>query len=155
MVAISCFLESLNLSAHKCNFGSYFCDTSPKGIDAHKYSYISSTMIDTEAIEALSALAHPSRLGVFRLLVQAGVEGVPAGEIARQMGVPVTTMSTHLGILSRAGVIAPRRESRTIYYALDVEGTRDLFAYLLADCCQGRPDLCAPIFAATALACCP
>jgi ArsR family transcriptional regulator, arsenate/arsenite/antimonite-responsive transcriptional repressor len=63
-------------------------------------------------------------------------------------------MSTHLGILSRAGVAAPRRASRTVYYSLNVEGTRALFAYLLADCCGGRPDLCQPVFAAADLACC-
>lgn len=112
-------------------------------------------MNDPDAIEALSALAHPTRLKVFKLLVQSGAKGVPAGDIARQIGVPVTTMSTHLGILSRAGVAAPRRESRTVYYALDVDGTRDLFAYLLADCCAGRPDLCQPVFAVADLACCP
>lgn len=111
-------------------------------------------MKDQEAIEALSALAHPTRLRVFKLLVQAGPQGVPAGDIARQVGVPVTTMSTHLGILSRAGVIRPSRQSRIVYYALDDSGTRDLFAFLMADCCGGRPDLCQPVFAATDLACC-
>lgn len=112
-------------------------------------------MKDIEAIEALSALAHPARLAVFKLLVQTGSEGLPAGDIARQLDVPITTMSGHLGILSRAGVIVPRRQSRTVFYALDVAGTRDLFSYLLADCCGGRPDLCAPVFAATQLICCP
>ena len=112
-------------------------------------------MKDMEAIEALSALAHPARLAVFKLLVQTGSDGLPAGDIARQLDVPVTTMSSHLGILSRAGVIVPRRQSRTIFYALDVAGTRDLFFYLLADCCGGRPDLCSPVFAATQLIFCP
>ena len=112
-------------------------------------------MKDIEAIEALSALAHPARLAVFKLLVQTGSDGLPAGDIARQLDVPITTMSGHLGILSRAGVIVPRRQSRTIFYALDVAGTRDLFSYLLADCCGGRPDLCAPVFAATQVTCCP
>ena len=111
-------------------------------------------MNDDLAIEALSALAHPTRLKVFKLLVQVGAIGVPAGEIARQIGTPVTTMSTHLAILTRAGVLAARRESRTVYYALDVDSTRDLFAYLLADCCGGRPDLCAPIFVAADPTCC-
>ncbi len=111
-------------------------------------------MKDQEAIEALSALAHPTRLRVFKLLVQAGMQGVPAGEIARKVGVPVTTMSTHLGILSRAGLISPSRESRLVFYALNIEGTKDLFAFLMADCCGGRPDLCQPVFAAADLACC-
>jgi ArsR family transcriptional regulator, arsenate/arsenite/antimonite-responsive transcriptional repressor len=123
-------------------------------LDKILHYWNSSIMKDYDAIEALSALAHPTRLRVFKLLVQAGAQGVPAGDIARQIGVPVTTMSTHLGILSRAGVAAPRRQSRTVYYALDVNGTRDLFAYLLADCCGGRPDLCQPVFAAADLACC-
>jgi ArsR family transcriptional regulator len=112
-------------------------------------------MQNEDAIEALSALAHPTRLKVFRLLVEAGTIGVPAGEIARQVGVPVTTMSTHLGILSRASLIGPKRESRTVYYALNIEGTRGLFAFLMADCCRGRPDLCQPAFDAAELACCP
>ena len=111
-------------------------------------------MKDQEAIEALSALAHPTRLRVFKLLVQMGAQGVPAGDIARQMGVPATTMSTHLGILSRAGLIRPSRESRSVFYALNIEGTKDLFAFLTADCCGGRPDLCQPVFAAADLACC-
>ena len=112
-------------------------------------------MRDQDAIEALSALAHPTRLRVFKMLVEAGATGVPAGEIARQMGVPVTTMSTHLGILSRAALIGPRRESRTVYYALNIEGTRGLFAFLMADCCGGRADLCQPAFDAAEVACCP
>ena len=111
-------------------------------------------MKDQEAIEALSALAHPTRLRVFKLLVQMGAQGVPAGDIARQMGVPVTTMSTHLGILSRAGLIRPSRESRSVFYALNIEGTKDLFAFLTADCCDGRPDLCRPLLAASDLVFC-
>lgn len=111
-------------------------------------------MEDQHAIEALSALAHATRLRVFKLLVQAGVQGVPAGDIARQIGVPVTTMSTHLAILSRAGLIGARRESRTIFYALSVLGTQELFSYLMADCCGGRPDLCAPVLAAFQVDCC-
>jgi DNA-binding transcriptional ArsR family regulator len=110
-------------------------------------------MEDQNAIEALSALAHPTRLQVFKLLVQAGAVGVPAGEVARQVGVPVTTMSTHLGILTRAGLINARRESRLVYYALDIDGTKALFLFLLADCCGGRPDLCQPVFAAADLVC--
>jgi DNA-binding transcriptional ArsR family regulator len=124
-------------------------------LDSISYYWNSRTMKDQNAIEALSALAHPARLQVFKLLAKTGASGVPAGEIARQVGVPVTTMSTHLGILSRAGLIGPKRESRTVYYALNVEGARDLFAYLMADCCGGRPDLCQPAFDAAELACCP
>ena len=111
-------------------------------------------MISTDVVNALSALANPTRLRAFKLLVQASARGVPAGEIARLVGVPVTTMSTHLAVLSRAGVISPRRESRTIYYALNIDGTRELLVYLLADCCGGRPDLCGPVFQAKDPVCC-
>jgi DNA-binding transcriptional ArsR family regulator len=90
-------------------------------------------------------------------LVEAGPDGVPAGEIAKAIGVPASTMSTHLGILTRAGLISSRRESRTIYYAIDVGGVRGLFDFLAADCCGGRPELCAPLakFVAAAPACKP
>ncbi|HVY02633.1 MAG TPA: metalloregulator ArsR/SmtB family transcription factor [Caulobacterales bacterium] len=100
-----------------------------------------------QALEALGALAQPSRLAVFRLLVSAAPAGVAAGEIARRVRVPGSTMSAHLAILSRAGLIAGRRESRTIYYSLEVEGVRALFDFLAADCCGGKPELCAPLTA--------
>jgi ArsR family transcriptional regulator, arsenate/arsenite/antimonite-responsive transcriptional repressor len=104
-------------------------------------------MKETDAIEALAALAHKTRLAVFKLLVSAGPDGVPSGEIARSLSVPVTTMSSHLAVLARAGLIASRRNGRTVFYRLDVDGTRRFFSYLLADCCAGRPELCGPAFA--------
>lgn len=111
-------------------------------------------MESSTAIAGLSALAHPARLAVFRRLVQASPEGVSAGEIARRCEAPASTMSNHLAILTRAGLITARRESRTIYYALDVEGVRALFGYLVADCCDGRPELCAPLTDLSAAAAC-
>ncbi len=99
-------------------------------------------MNDAAAIASLSAIAHHTRLGAFRLLVKAGPDGVPAGEIARTLGVPATTMSTHLSILTNAGLIEPRRESRTVYYSLRTSEVSALFDFLMADCCQGRPELC-------------
>ncbi len=101
-----------------------------------------------EATSALAALAHPGRLTVFRLLVKAGPEGLPAGEIARRCAAPANTMSGHLAVLARAGLIAARREGRTILYGLAPNGVRDLFGFLVADCCDGRPDLCAPLMGA-------
>lgn len=109
-------------------------------------------MDSEEAIEALSALAQPTRLAVFRLLVRAGSEGVPAGDIAREIGTPANTMSAHLTILERAGLITARRAGRTIFYALAADGLRALFGFLIADCCAGRPDLCTPLTEPTA--CC-
>jgi DNA-binding transcriptional ArsR family regulator len=103
------------------------------------------SMTEDSAIERLSAIAHRTRLAVFRLLVQEGDEGLPAGEIARRLEVPPTTMSTHLAVLTRANLIKPRRESRTVFYALKPEGVQELLTFLMADCCDGRPELCAPL----------
>ncbi|MGE3302835.1 MAG: ArsR/SmtB family transcription factor [Hyphomonadaceae bacterium] len=112
-------------------------------------------MESTKALEALGALAQASRLEVFRLLVRAGPEGVPATEIARAVGAPASTMSSHLGILSQAGLISARRESRTIFYSINLEGVRGLFDFLAADCCGGRPELCAPLARYAAQPCGP
>lgn len=105
------------------------------------------------AIEAFSALAHPGRLAAFRLLVRAGAEGVPAGEVARALDIPANTMSTQLAILTRSGLIRSRRESRSIIYTADYPQITALLGFLMEDCCQGRPEICAPI--AALAACCP
>ncbi len=111
------------------------------------------------ATEAFGALAQDTRLAVFRLLVEAGAEGMPAGEIARHLGVPHNTMSTHLAILARAGLVASRRESRSVIYAADYGGIRALIAFMVQDCCRGRPEVCAPLLdaalAPAAARCCP
>jgi ArsR family transcriptional regulator, arsenate/arsenite/antimonite-responsive transcriptional repressor len=101
-----------------------------------------------DAIAALSALAQETRLTVFRLLVKAGPEGMTAGEIADALKVPASTMSHHLGQLERAGLAASRRDGRTIFYAADYEGARRLLAFLMEDCCQGRPEICGTVAAA-------
>ena len=106
-----------------------------------------------QAVEALSALAHGHRLAVFRLLVRAGDEGVPAGEIAREVGVLPNTLSTHLTILGHAGLIRSRRDGRSVIYSADYDGMRALLGFLVADCCSGRPEICAPL-ADTLHACC-
>jgi len=102
-------------------------------------------MIDLEAVEALSALAQESRLAIFRLLVKAGPEGKPAGRIALEIGVPPSTLSTHLAILDRAGLLASRREGRSILYAARFDRMRALLDFLVADCCDGRPEICGPL----------
>ena len=116
-------------------------------------------MDSTTATEAFGALAQDTRLAVFRLLVEAGAEGMPTGDIARCLGTPHNTMSTHLAILVRAGLVASRRESRSVIYAADYGGIRALIAFMVQDCCKGRPEACAPLIdAALALAaarCCP
>lgn len=100
-----------------------------------------------DAVEALSALAHNHRLAVFRLLVRAGTSGVPAGEIAREVGALPSTLSTHLTILGHAGLIQSRREGRSVIYSADYEGMGDLLKFLVSDCCGGRPEICAPLVA--------
>lgn len=108
-----------------------------------------------EALDALAALAQETRLKVFRALLAAHPEGIPAGEVAGACGVPHNTMSTHLAILTRAGLAQARRQGRTIFYSADLDGFRRLVAFLVRDCCQGRPDICAPILGLLDPVCCP
>ncbi len=104
--------------------------------------------MDTElAIVALGALAQGTRLDVFRLLVRYEPTGMAAGEIARQLNVPQNTMSAHLGILARAGIVRSERHSRSIIYRADIDGLRALTLFLVKDCCAGSPELCAPLLA--------
>ena len=108
------------------------------------------------AVEALSALAHASRLAVFRLLVRAGAEGMAAGDIAREIGALPNTLSTHLTILGHAGLVRSRREGRSIIYSADYDRMRDLLGFLVADCCAGRPEICGSLGElATDAGCCP
>jgi DNA-binding transcriptional ArsR family regulator len=106
------------------------------------------------ATSMLGALAQETRLEVVGLLVRQGPDGAPAGEIARTLGVPHSTMSSHLSILAHAGLVASRREGRSIIYRVDFEGTRALLAFLLEDCCQGRKDVCRPAVDAALAGCC-
>lgn len=99
-------------------------------------------MENTQAIDALSALAQSTRLEIFRLLVRAGPDGLNAGEIAERLGVGASTLSHHLATLDRAGLLRSWRVQRQIFYATDYAGTRRLLAFLMEDCCQGRPELC-------------
>jgi len=96
------------------------------------------------ALEALAALAQETRLRAFRLLVCAGRDGLPAGQIAEALQVPPATLSFHLKELTRAGLIGARREGRSIRYALQVEGMQEFLLFLSDDCCGGHPDLCLP-----------
>lgn len=107
-----------------------------------------------DSVEALSALAQPTRLEVFRLLVRSEPEGVSAGDIARRLDVPHNTMSTHLAILSRVGLISSARVSRSIFYRADLSAFRKVVLYLLKDCCAGKPEVCAPLIA-DLIPCCP
>ena len=109
-----------------------------------------------QAVLALGALAQDHRLAVFRMLVKAGPKGLPAGEIAAELGVPASSLSFHLAHLNRAGLVTQRRESRSLIYAADIASMNGLLAYLVEDCCQGRPEVCGPMAEAVSRAsCCP
>jgi DNA-binding transcriptional ArsR family regulator len=99
------------------------------------------------AVDALDALAHETRLSVFRMLVQAGPDGLIAGAIAELAGVPPSTMSHHLATLERAGLVRSERESRLIHYRADFAGMKRLLGFLLQDCCNGTPEMCADLLA--------
>jgi ArsR family transcriptional regulator len=97
------------------------------------------------AVTALSALAHEGRLAVFRMLVQAGNSGIPAGEIAKRLGVPPNTLSANLNVLHNAALIHSRREGRSIIYTASYERMAELLGFLMDDCCQGAPAVCKPL----------
>jgi ArsR family transcriptional regulator, arsenate/arsenite/antimonite-responsive transcriptional repressor len=94
------------------------------------------------AVSVLAALAQPTRLQIFRLLLKHEPVGVTAGSIAEAVGAPHNTISTHLAILVRAGLLLSAREGRTIIYRADIEGTRSLIGFLVHDCCDGHPEIC-------------
>lgn len=99
-------------------------------------------MTSSTAVEALAALAQEHRLALFRLLVQAGHEGLPAGAIAEALGVPNSSLSFHLSHLTRAGLIQQRREGRSLIYTASFATMNSLLGYLMENCCGGAP--CAP-----------
>ena len=102
-------------------------------------------MNQTDAIEALAALAQPTRISAFRLLVRVGPEGLPALEISRQLGTKPSTLSGHLSILKRAGVLVATRHQREIHYAANLATVNALVQFLIADCCDGKIENCTEI----------
>ncbi len=92
-----------------------------------------------EVIRALGALAHDHRLAAFRLLVQAGTDGLAAGVIAEQLGMPASSMSFHLAALAHAGLITQRRKSRLVIYSAKFDTMNAVLGYLTANCCGGVP----------------
>nr|WP_323133601.1 metalloregulator ArsR/SmtB family transcription factor [Thalassospira povalilytica] len=106
-------------------------------------------MDTNNAITALAALAQEHRLAAFRLLAATGETGMAAGELARQIGIPHNTMSSHLATLSNAGLITATRDGRSMIYRIVPAAMRALLGFLTDDCCQGRPELCglAPVTA--------
>ncbi len=110
-------------------------------------------MDNNDALATLAALAQPTRLAVFRLLVANEPHGLPAGDVATALGVPQNTMSTHLGVLARAGLVHAERQSRSMIYRARLDTLRALMLFLARDCCHAHPELCNPLLAE--LACCP
>ena len=97
------------------------------------------------AIEAFAALAQPSRMTIFRLLVRAGQDGLQVGEISRRLDIVTSTLSGHLSILRRAGLLKATRHQREIHYAANLSVVNDLIGFLLADCCEGQAENCSQI----------
>lgn len=104
-------------------------------------------MDTARAVEGLSALAQPTRLETFRLLVKHEPAGLAAGEVAQTMGVPQNTMSSHLRILAQAGLVSGERQSRSIVYRARLDRFRELSLYLIQECCGGDPALCGSLIA--------
>ena len=99
-------------------------------------------MEKSDAIAVLGALAQESRLDIFRLLVQAGTDGMPAGQIGERLGLPSATLSFHLNQLKHAGLVTFRRESRSLIYMAEYPAMNALLGYLTENCCQGDPSGC-------------
>jgi ArsR family transcriptional regulator len=105
-------------------------------------------------ILALAALAQSTRLDVFRLLVKHEPDGLAAGDIARALAVPQNTMSSHLAILSRSGLVTAQRFGRSIVYRAELARVQEVVLFMLRDCCDGSPEICAPVMESLK-PCCP
>ena len=99
-------------------------------------------MKTSQAIDAFSALSHETRLTVFKILIKEGEQGLSAGVIAKQLNVQPSTLTAHLHILRRAGLIQSTRQQQKILYSADLQGTRNLLRFLTRECCQGHPEIC-------------
>jgi ArsR family transcriptional regulator, arsenate/arsenite/antimonite-responsive transcriptional repressor len=109
-------------------------------------------MDTVSALAALAALAHPTRLDAFRLLVRHEPDGLPTGALVEASGLPQSTFSTHLAVLAKAKLVKTEKSGRQQIQRADIDALRELMTFLAKDCCQGRPELCEPLLAE--LACC-
>jgi|SRR5215813_3262076 len=101
-------------------------------------------MENTQAVAALAALAQEHRLAVFRLLVQAGPAGMPAGQVADALDLAPNTLTFHFDRLRMAGLVTVRREGRSMIYSARFDAMNAVLGYLTENCCQGRPEQCTP-----------
>ena len=104
-------------------------------------------MDESIALDTLAALAQSTRLAVFRLLVSHEPHGLPAGDVAAALDVPQNTLSAHLAVLARAGLVEGERQGRSIVYRARLDALRALMVYLARDCCSAHPELCQPLLA--------
>ena len=124
-------------------------------VASHASSVSSDAQLSEDhAISALAALAQATRLAIFKLLIKHEPVGITAGVIAETVGAPHNTLSTHLAILVRAGLLRATREGRTIIYRSNVEGMHSLLQFLVNDCCDGHPELCNFLAGAAQGSCC-
>ncbi len=112
-------------------------------------------MDEMQALDALGALSQETRLRIVRLLVTAGPEGMPAGAIGNALSAASSRLSFHLNHLEHAGLVASRREGRSIRYTAAYGALSGLISFLMRDCCQGRPEVCTPAVEALAACACP
>ena len=109
-------------------------------------------MDNDDAISILSALAHPTRLAAFRLLIRHEPDGLPTGALVEASGLSQSTFSTHLAVMARAGLVLSEKRGRQQIQRANLDALKGLMVYLARDCCQGRADLCAPLL--VELTCC-
>lgn len=105
------------------------------------------------AIDVFTALSQETRLAAFRLIMRREPAGLPSGEVARLLDVPQNTMSAHLAVLARSGLISSERVGRSIIYRAELDQVREIASFLVSDCCDGRPEICAPLVAEFAPCC--
>src|SRR3972149_8847047 len=108
-------------------------------------------MKESQALVSLAALSQETRLRVVRRLVRAGEKGIPAASLADRLGISPSNISFHLKELEQAGLVAARREARSIIYTADYKTLNGLIRFLMEDCCAGRPEICTSALAD----CCP
>ena len=111
------------------------------------------TLDEQQAVSAFGALSQQTRLQMVRALVVAGPQGLPAGAVGETVGASSSSASFHLANLERAGLVQSRREARSIIYSANYEALSALVSFLMMDCCQGRPEVCAPATRDAASAC--
>ncbi|MGQ0751223.1 MAG: ArsR/SmtB family transcription factor [Betaproteobacteria bacterium] len=118
------------------------------------FFYDTRNMDEKTAVAALAALAQGTRLAVFRLLIEAGPAGVPAGAISEKLSVPGSTLSFHLKELGHAGLVAARQDGRSVIYSADFERMAALMSFLTQNCCRGMPKDCLSTMETALYRCC-